>query len=90
VTATSVVSAASVVSAPAVEVGAAAVPVGAAPVPAAPVPAAPVPAAAVPAAATAINSWRHDDAAAPAIRDARAINVTVVSGSAATGSQRYH
>jgi hypothetical protein len=85
VTATSVVSAASVVSAPAVEVGAAAVPVGAAPVPAAP-----VPAAAVPAATTAINSWRHDDAAAPAIRDARAINVTVVSGSAATGSQRYH
>jgi hypothetical protein len=50
---------------------------------------APVPAAAVIAAAPAIKSWRHDDAAAPpiAVRHASAVDVTVVSISAAAGAR---
>ena len=78
------------VAAPSVPVSTPAMPVTTASVPAAAMPTAPVPAAAVIAAAATIKSWRHDDPAAPTIGHARAVCVTVVSGSAATGCERYH
>ena len=82
------------VSAASMPVCAAAVPTPAVPTPAvivAAVPATPMPTAAMPAAAViaavpAIKSWRHDDPSAPTIRNARAVYVTVVSGSAPAGS----
>jgi hypothetical protein len=81
------------VSTPAMPVTTAAMPTAAMPaaaMPTAAVPAAAVPAAAVIAAAATIKSWRHDDPASPTIGHARAVCVTVVSGSAATGCERYH
>jgi hypothetical protein len=69
------------VDAAAVDVRAAAMPVGTAAMPTAAMPAAAMPATAVIAAAT---SWHHDDpTTTPTIRHARAVYVTVVSGSAA-------
>ena len=86
------------VRAAAVPVRAAAVPVRAAAVPATPVPAAAMPTtamivAAMPAAAiitatAAVKSRRHDHASAPPVRHASAVDVSVISGSAAAGSER--
>ena len=47
-----------------------------------------MPAAAVIAATAAVKSRRHDHAAAPPVRHASAVDVSVISGSAAAGSER--